>query len=211
MILESLGNTLHLLSTALQTPVIFLLLVFVAVVIIETGSLIAEALVERRGKKTDAAAMLKSFQEAEDSEVADIIKQSALLNRHKRALLKFWQHRNLDVTAGRALAVQLLAEQEQKYKRVLALSDLVVKLAPMLGLMGTLIPLGPGLIALGQGDIQTLANSLLSAFDTTIAGLATGGVAFVISKVRKLWYGKDITLSETLLNGLLSVVYTESE
>lgn len=42
----------------------------------------------------------------------------------------------------------------------------------MLGLLGTLIPLGPGIIALGQGDTQTLSTSLLTAFDTTIAACA---------------------------------------
>jgi len=64
----------------------------------------------------------------------------------------------------------------------------VARLAPMFGLMGTLIPLGPGIIALSQGDTQTLADSLLIAFDTTVAGLAAAGVAFAISRLRKRWY-----------------------
>ena len=58
----------------------------------------------------------------------------------------------------------------------------------MFGLMGTLIPLGPGLIALGQGDTKTLSDSLLIAFDTTIAGLVAGAIAYVVSGIRKSWY-----------------------
>lgn len=41
------------------------------------------------------------------------------------------------------------------------------QLGPILGLLGTLIPLGPGLAALGSGDIVTLAEALTVAFDTT--------------------------------------------
>jgi biopolymer transport protein ExbB/TolQ len=211
MSLDVLSSSLHALSSALQAPVIFLLLLFTAVVIIEIGSLIAEGLAERRGKRLDAAKMLEDLQKADEQHICSVIKQANLLNRHKKALLRLWQHRDLDITSGQALAVQILSEQEQRIKRILSFSDVIVKLAPMLGLMGTLIPLGPGMIALGQGDIQTLANSLLSAFDTTIAGLATGGVAFVISKIRKLWYEKDLMLLETLINGVLSVMYSETE
>jgi biopolymer transport protein ExbB/TolQ len=211
MSLDLLGNSLHALSTALQGPVIFILLLFAAVVVIEIGSLIAEGFAERRGKKPDAAVILNQLQQAEPQQIEQIIKQSPLFNRQKKALLRLWRNRNLEVTAGQALALQIISEQEQRLKRILAMSDVMVKLAPMFGLMGTLIPLGPGMIALGQGDIQTLANSLLSAFDTTIAGLATGGVAFVISKIRKLWYDKDLMMLETLINGLLSVMYSDEQ
>ena len=48
------------------------------------------------------------------------------------------------------------------------------QLGPILGLLGTLIPLGPGLAALGSGDIVTLAEALTVAFDTTVTGLLIG-------------------------------------
>jgi biopolymer transport protein ExbB/TolQ len=75
----------------------------------------------------------------------------------------------------------------------------------MFGLMGTLIPLGPGMIALGQGDTQTLADSLLIAFDTTVAGLAAAGVAFAISRLRKRWYEEYLSSLEALMESLLEV------
>lgn len=55
----------------------------------------------------------------------------------------------------------------------------------MLGLLGTLIPLGPGIIALGQGDTQTLSTSLLTAFDTTIAGLCAAAVCLVVTTLQQ--------------------------
>lgn len=68
----------------------------------------------------------------------------------------------------------------------------MVRIGPMLGLMGTLIPMGPALLALTQGDINTLASSLIYAFGTTVLGLLIGGIAYVITTVRQHWYDKDI-------------------
>ena len=55
------------------------------------------------------------------------------------------------------------------------------QLGPILGLLGTLIPLGPGLAALGSGDIVTLAEALTVAFDTTVTGLVIGALAYLVS------------------------------
>jgi biopolymer transport protein ExbB/TolQ len=74
----------------------------------------------------------------------------------------------------------------------------------MLGLLGTLIPLGPGLIAMGRGDTYTLSLSLLTAFDTTIAGLAAAAAAYVVSGIRRNWYENYMTLLETLMLCVLS-------
>ena len=79
----------------------------------------------------------------------------------------------------------------------------MAKIGPMLGLMGTLIPLGPGIIALGQGDTFTLSNSLLIAFDTTVAGLVCALIALVICTIRKIWYRNDMSILETLMECIL--------
>jgi len=72
--------------------------------------------------------------------------------------------------------------------------------------MGTLIPMGPGLAALGAGDIAGLAQAIIVAFDTTVVGLAAGGIAYVISKVRKRWYEDNLTTLETLSESVLEVL-----
>ena len=51
--------------------------------------------------------------------------------------------------------------------------------------MGTLIPLGPGLASLGVGDISILAEALTIAFNTTIVGIGSGALCYVISKIRR--------------------------
>lgn len=66
--------------------------------------------------------------------------------------------------------------------------DLFARSGPILGLMGTLIPLGPGLTALGSGNIDILATALTVAFDTTVVGLLIGLVAYTIGRIRRRWY-----------------------
>ena len=66
--------------------------------------------------------------------------------------------------------------------------DLLARSGPILGLMGTLIPLGPGLTALGNGNIDILATALTVAFDTTVVGLLIGLIAYILGRVRRRWY-----------------------
>jgi biopolymer transport protein ExbB/TolQ len=81
-------------------------------------------------------------------------------------------------------------------KRRIERADFLTRLAPMLGLMGTLIPLGPGLAALGDGDVKILSSAMSVAFDTTVLGLLAGLIGFVISKLRRRWYDKALSLME---------------
>ncbi|MEH6472306.1 MAG: MotA/TolQ/ExbB proton channel family protein [Halopseudomonas sp.] len=82
------------------------------------------------------------------------------------------------------------AELEYRLRRRVERSDFVTRLGPMLGLMGTLIPLGPGLAALGLGDFGQLTSAITIAFDTTVLGLLVGMTGFVISRLRRRWYDK---------------------
>lgn len=84
---------------------------------------------------------------------------------------------------------QLLIEQGKKR---IERADFITRIAPMLGLMGTLIPLGPGLSALGTGDISILTTAMTVAFDTTIIGLLAGIIGFVLGRVRRRWYDNAI-------------------
>lgn len=67
-------------------------------------------------------------------------------------------------------------------------ADILTRVAPMLGLMGTLIPLGPGIAALSRGQFDVLADAVSIAFDTTVIGLAVGIVGFFIGRLRRRWY-----------------------
>ncbi|MBW2941804.1 MotA/TolQ/ExbB proton channel family protein [Zhongshania sp. CAU 1632] len=80
----------------------------------------------------------------------------------------------------------------QAGKRRIERADFLTRLAPMLGLMGTLIPLGPGLAALGEGELRILTTAMTVAFDTTVIGLLAGMIGFVLGRLRRRWYDQAI-------------------
>lgn len=81
-------------------------------------------------------------------------------------------------------AGQLGALARRRIDRV----DLIARIGPMLGLMGTLIPLGPGLAALGRGEMDLLAQAVTIAFNTTVLGLLAGILGFLVGRFRRRWY-----------------------
>lgn len=97
---------------------------------------------------------------------------------------------------GDAAAEETLAQFELAAQRRLEPSRLLVRAGPALGLMGTLIPLVPGLAALGEGEITGLATELRTAFAATILGLAVGLVGFALTLVRSRLYAEQLHLLE---------------
>jgi biopolymer transport protein ExbB/TolQ len=69
---------------------------------------------------------------------------------------------------------------------------ILVRIAPSLGLIGTLIPMGTGLAALGQGDLTRLSSDLVIAFTTTVVGMAVGISAFFFYTIKRRWIEEDI-------------------
>lgn len=79
-------------------------------------------------------------------------------------------------------------------RRAIDRADVLSRIGPMLGLMGTLIPLGPGLAALGNGQLDVLAQAVTVAFNTTVMGLLVGILGFLLSRLRRRWY--DAAMSQ---------------
>lgn len=65
-------------------------------------------------------------------------------------------------------------------------------MGPMLGLMGTLIPMGPALVGLSTGDISSMAYNMQVAFATTVVGLFSAAIGFVTLQVKQRWYLQDM-------------------
>ena len=82
-------------------------------------------------------------------------------------------------------------------RRRIERADFITRLAPMLGLMGTLIPLGPGLAALGEGELSILTTAMTVAFDTTVVGLLAGMIGFVLGRLRRRWYDAALQALQT--------------
>ena len=196
-------DILRAVSGALEVPVVVLLVLFLLAAGALVGWLIAEYCTERRHLKVALPALMEQLRTADDREA--VIEQSGLLRRQKDALLELLRHPDFTDATREALAVELLEREQDRYDNIVKLSELLARLAPMLGLLGTLIPLGPGIIALGQGDTYTLSTSLLTAFDTTIAGLVAAAFAIVVSSIRRRWYREYGSLLEALCTEVLEL------
>ena len=80
--------------------------------------------------------------------------------------------------------------------------NLVARAGPTLGLMATLIPMGPALLALADDDVAGLARSLAVAFTATVCGLFIGLVCAAMASVRRHWYTADLARMDELITRL---------
>lgn len=196
---------LRAVAGSLQEPVIILLLIMMAITLFLLGTLVAEIFIERLHLRVNGR-MLPELVEAihrEPEKIQETVEGSMLLKSQKELLKELTIHPEITPSERESMAVRLVEREQAIYDRRVKITDLIAKAGPILGLMGTLIPLGPGIIALGQGDTLTLSNSLLVAFDTTVAGLLCAFVAMCISVVRKTWYRNYMSVLEMLTECVL--------
>ncbi|WP_084544645.1 MotA/TolQ/ExbB proton channel family protein [Derxia gummosa] len=69
---------------------------------------------------------------------------------------------------------------------------LAARVAPMLGLVATMIPMGPALHALGEGQMAAVARSLTVAFSAVILALLAASITHCIAQVRRRWYADEL-------------------
>ncbi|MBI5679315.1 MAG: MotA/TolQ/ExbB proton channel family protein [Methanobacterium sp.] len=209
---DMLAAVLHVISQSLLIPVIIGLLAFMVYAIVSFGGLISEYSSRIKFDVLKVEKIIKDISNPGTPEnIMEVVEKSDLPKNHKEILIKLAGSTNIGSKSREALARKLIENEELKIAKSLEKTDIVTRLGPTLGLMGTLIPMGPGLAALGAGDINGLAQAIIIAFDTTVVGLAAGGIAYVISKVRKRWYEDNLTTLETLSESVLEVLDNASK
>ena len=181
-------DIMHTITNALQVPVIVLLMALAVLMVVIMGMLLAEFFTERRYFRLSVPELVDNLQSSPDPEA--VIRESGMLRRQKTALFELLSHPLATPSERESMAVNIVAQEQAIFDNRVKVTDFIAKVGPMLGLMGTLIPLGPGVIAIGAGDTETLSVSLLVAFDTTIMGLVVAALALLVSTIRKSWYTK---------------------
>ena len=203
---------LFLIMNALLYPVIALLLCLVVAALFILGGFLSEFAFRRgRGPDTDQASERLAAQVSKQILAAKFEDASECVSEHigksgpkSRLVRDFMKDFALQVGKGKDnLAVRAEKSLQQYEIVVTALLDktrMMIRIGPMLGLMGTLIPMGPALLALTNGDLKQMADCLIIAFGTTVAGLAIGALAYWISIVRERWYAQDLKDMEYLID-----------
>jgi biopolymer transport protein ExbB/TolQ len=199
-----ISTILHLAAQALMIPVMVILALLILFALYCVGALIAEVFTERRHFKVNSPVIINKIHDAAVGELVGIIEGGGLLKPQRNALVTVAENMRLDEDELYALARTQVEKVSDRYKRALSLTEQVSKIAPMLGLMCTLIPLGPGIVAMGKGNVAELSMSLLVAFDGTVAGLVAAVIAMIVTSVRKRWYASYLVVLESLMTAVLS-------
>ena len=201
---EILTSTLNMISQSLQIPVIIFLVIFAIFAVLAIGGLVAEYTSRKKVTPDLIEELIYSISNATSlEEIKNVIKNARIYESQKVVLIKILRSSSLTKDSRHALAKKLIEFEENKFSKTIEKTDVVTRIGPTLGLMGTLIPMGPGLAALGAGDVNTLANAIIVAFDTTVVGIGAGAVAYFVSKVRRRWYEEYLSNLDALADALL--------
>lgn len=181
-----ISDILYWISTGLLVPVIVLLIVLFGRSLLLVGSFYGQYVSIR---KTEA--LLRDKLKSLTSETVDEL--STKLPEKSNSLVINSLRQILEARNTPAQVQRLLANFEIAADKDLATSKTLTKLGPILGLMGTLIPMGPALAGLASGDIASMAYNMQIAFATTVVGLVAGAVGFLTQQVKQRWYLQDMT------------------
>ena len=201
---EFLTGSLDVISQSLTIPVLIILLIIVIISIITLGGAIAEYTSRKKVPVGTIRDLIYDINAAESVDaLKNVISNANIPKSQKKALTEIASSESLGRDSREALARKLFEFEEEKTLSQLQKTDIITRIGPTLGLMGTLIPMGPGLAALGAGDINTLASSLTVAFNTTIVGIGSGALCYFIGKVRSGWYDRYLSDLDALMDAVL--------
>jgi biopolymer transport protein ExbB/TolQ len=201
-LLALLENGLFALGQVLRFPVMVLLWVCVAASLFMAGACLIEFVARRRERSGfNLDRWLKSGNVLETS-----AERRALLPSTLRQLLADVEQSHAEHDLHDGALEHLVLEREERVRGVLGGPRMLVKVGPSLGLLGTLIPMGQSLASLAAGNLEAMAGQMVVAFTTTIIGLATGTLAYVVATARLAWVNESVREQRYLAERILAEI-----
>ena len=192
--MDQITNILYWLSTGLLIPVTLLLIFFLVRSLILIGSFYGTYLSRNKvnvdlNRKIDEGRAMQLLDElkADAKRPAKVVECLERIKRHRQ---------------NATMLEKILGDYEIASEKELDKSKLLVKIGPMLGLMGTLIPMGPALVGLATGDVASMANNMQVAFATTVVGIIIGAVGFITLQVKARWAADDMNILTFMVDTL---------
>jgi len=190
--MTEITKILYWISTGLMVPVVVLLLIFFIRALLLIGTFYSGYISKLRFNKQ----LLQVWDELTAENVREKLQEYQLPEHHNTAI---YLKKALKTIPDETHFNKILNDFEIVCQKEIAGSQTLAKLGPILGLMGTLIPMGPALVGLAAGDISSMASNMQVAFATTVIGLLIGAVGFIILQVKKRWMAADINNLEFVL------------
>ena len=186
--MSNITQILNWISSSLLLPVTVLLLIGLACALVSLGGFFADSFILLKERKQRR----KIMEALRRGEPVDIQQESGLFCERVRKLGELeWDELECE---------KIISEWDGLYERRLERSRFLAKVGPMLGLMGTLIPMGPALAGLASGDIASMAYNMQIAFATTVLGCCIAGISILVLSVRKHDYADEIACLQYVLD-----------
>jgi biopolymer transport protein ExbB/TolQ len=200
--MNDLQQLIYDISEILLWPVLIAVVLCLLWALVELGVLLYELWLRFRYRDLDALEVRalrarKAFRDGKPRTAYRYLEE----NTYSVVVVRFLYDliRNYQTERLAAKPLKLLQEYEFYTIKRLERTRILVRVGPILGLMGTLIPLAPALLDAADGDLAALTEGLVTAFSVAVLGLLIGGIAFVISIIRDRMYSQDISDMEYLL------------
>jgi biopolymer transport protein ExbB/TolQ len=181
--METISNILFFISNGLLVPVVIALLVLFGVALYTAINFYGDYQQRKNLLKqteflnsNDREVIFLGLQELEEKD-----------SLYLKDLKLLWENRE-----NEAFCERLIANYEVESHKRLSRPRMLLKLGPMLGLMGTLIPMGPALVWLANGDISSMAYNMQVAFSTMVVGLIIAVVGIVTLQVKQRWFSLEM-------------------
>ncbi len=189
--MNTISNILYWISTGLLVPVIVLLIFFFVRALILIGAFFGQYLNQKR-------TATKFYDRIRNLTPATLPEFTASLPETPASITMAYAKKIIGERGNNAKIELLLAEYEIEADKNIATSKVPTKMGPILGLMGTLIPMGPALVGLASGDIASMAYNMQVAFATTVVGLVVSGIGFLTQQGKERWAISNLTILEYL-------------
>ena len=204
---ESAVSLFYHLANLFFWPVAIALLILFSWSLLDLGRLFYQAWRRRREAGTDLVALARRLKTGTPANGRHRFSLSGV--RVSSSLRGFWfkveeRLTALEETEHIDLWLEEVLEQEEiEITSQLDRSRALVRIGPMLGLSGTIIPLGPALQALLGGDMPTMVNHLVIGFGAVVCGLVLSGISYGITLVRERWARVDLKEMENFCELLM--------
>lgn len=185
--MNSIHDLLYVLSNAFLLPTLVGTLAAFAYATWVVGRFIAETVDQRHN-----AAALRQLMDQEPARLRFLTLD--LRGDWKHLQQEIHHHPDFPAMADKAVA-----DIEHRMTARIERLGIMSKVGPMLGLIGTLIPLQPALAGLAKGDVQAMGANLQIGFTTTVLGLLAGGTCYAVGVVMRGWYQQAVTDMHFLL------------
>lgn len=176
--MEHLQSLLYWISSAFLLPALLAILALFVYTTYLAGGQLAEAY----DRKTNSDALRQLYSAEPSPERFLGLHWKLAMNRFARAVGSHPER--LD---------KAVADLENDLRKRVERLSVLSRTGPMLGLVGTLIPLQPALAGLAAGDMQSMASNLLIGFTTTVLGLIVGGTSYALGMQVRQWGRQDLT------------------